>query len=204
MSFLAHAAEPEYLDGSAKATFVKSWEKSRSTLPEPLTSFVGRQSETDSVIRLLRRQDVRLVTFTGPGGIGKTRLAVETARQIGPAFRDGVRFVSLEALTDPDLVITAVARAIGVATSTENVETSLHEEIADRHLLLVVDNLEQVVSAAPVLSRILQAGPDVKLLATSRVPLRITAEQVFEIPPLALPAVVDRGNDESVMNAEAV
>ncbi len=204
MSFLAQAPEPEHFDGSESAASAQSWEKSRSPLPGPLTSFVGRHAETASIIELLRRQDVRLVTFTGPGGIGKTRLAVETARQIAPAFRDGVRFVSLEAVTDPDLVVTAIARAIGVATSTENVERSLHEEIADQHLLLVVDNLEQVVSAAPVLSRILQAGPDVKLLATSRVPLRITAEQVFETPPLALPADADSDGDEASVNSEAV
>ncbi|MBA3414784.1 MAG: tetratricopeptide repeat protein, partial [Chloroflexia bacterium] len=156
--------------------------------PTPLTSLVGREHEAAAVGALLRRDDVRLVTLTGPGGVGKTRLALAVTTAMSDAFADGVAFVALATIRDPGLVAPAIARVLGVR---EAVEASVLERVAaalrDRVLLLVLDNVEQVLAAAPLVVELLAACPRVKALVTSRTLLRVSGETPFPVPPLALP-----------------
>jgi non-specific serine/threonine protein kinase len=159
----------------------------RGRLPAMLTSFVGREQELASVTRLLETH--RLVTLTGPGGTGKTRLAVELARRLGPAFGDGVCFVALAAVSDPGLVVSVVAEALGALPDAgRQVLESLTETIGASRMLLVLDNCEQVVDGVTMIPALLAACPSTHVLATSRVPLRLDGEQQFPVPPLPVPA----------------
>ena len=172
-------------------------------LPAPLTSFVGREREVVAVARLLRRAEVRLLTLTGPGGVGKSRVALEVGRQAADDFADGVAFVPLAAVDDPALVAPTVAHALDVREAgDETVGDRLVAFLRARRLLLVLDNVEQVVEAAPVVAHLLAACPGVRVLATSRVPLRISGEQVYPVAPLHLPDPADP--PERVADAEAV
>ncbi len=156
-------------------------------LPAMLTSFVGRADEVAQVERLLAH--ARLVTLTGPAGTGKTRLALEVAARRREDFADGVGFVSLASVSDPGLVASAVAQALGVATGgAQSPHERLKHVLRRRELLLVLDNFEHVAAAAPVVAELLVACPALKLIATSRVPLRISGEHEFPVPPLALGA----------------
>ena len=157
-------------------------------LPSPLTSFVGRGREVDQVCDLLRHADVRLVTLTGPGGVGKTRLAFQVAASVADAFPDGVVFVSLAATAGPTLVQPAVARALGVLESGDRpLLQRLTGVLRSRPVLLVLDNLEHVVAAAPFVADLLAACPELKVLVTSRVTLRVSGEHEFPVPPLPVP-----------------
>ncbi|MDP9368914.1 MAG: NB-ARC domain-containing protein, partial [Chloroflexota bacterium] len=158
-------------------------------LPAPLTSFVGREREVELVTALLCRGDVRLVTLTGPGGTGKTRLALRLGEDLAGYFGDGVVFVPLAAVTDPDLVLPTVAGVLGVRPAGDQPLTDLLAvTLQDRHLLLVLDNFEQVVEAAPLVTALLAACPRLTVLVTSRVRLQVSGEQAFPVPPFALPA----------------
>ena len=160
-----------------------------ASLPSQPTSFVGREREILEVADLLRRPDVRLVTLTGAGGTGKTRLALRLATELLHVFADGVFFVGLGSLRDPDLVAAAAARTLGVVTaSTEAVVEEIGRHLRMRELLLLFDNFEHVLAAAPLLAEIATGAARVKLLVTSRAPLRLSAEQVYRVAPLEVPA----------------
>jgi predicted ATPase len=157
-------------------------------LPIPPTALVGREHEVATVLTLLQRDDVRLLTVTGPGGVGKTRLALQVATRLREHFADGVVFVSLVPLREPSLVVSTVARALGVeAQGSRPVLDVLMTFLRHKHLLLVIDNFEHVVQAAPDVAALLSTCAGLRLLVTSRAPLRLQAERVFTVPPLALP-----------------
>jgi predicted ATPase len=141
------------------------------------------------VIALVRSAAVRLLTLTGPGGIGKTRLALHVAAALGDDFAEGVRFVGLDGAGDPDLVLPAIAQALGVRESSgKSPRDDLKAALRDQQLLLVLDSFEGVLGAGPAVADILAACPKVKVLVTSRVVLRVSGERDFSVPPLALPS----------------
>jgi predicted ATPase/DNA-binding CsgD family transcriptional regulator len=154
-------------------------------LPMQLTSFIGRERELAAVRRLL--STARLVTITGAGGCGKTRLAVQAASTVGETFADGAHFVSLGAISDPTLIIPTIAQALGLAESPDRLLfDSLKAFLHDRQLLLVLDNFEQVISAAPLLTELLSACARLRMLVTSRETLRLHGEHEFPLAPLEL------------------
>jgi predicted ATPase/class 3 adenylate cyclase len=157
-----------------------------NNLPAQLTSFVGREKELDDLRRLLG--GTRLLTLTGPGGTGKSRLASKVAAETLSEYAHGAYFADLSPVTDPALVPSALARVLGVADSgSRPLLETLKDHLADKHLLLVIDNFEQVAEAAPVVEELLGAAPRLTALVTSRVALALRGEQVYLVPPLDLP-----------------
>ena len=155
-------------------------------VPVPATPLLGREQETAAVEELVTGEAVRLVTLTGPGGVGKSRLMVEAARQLGPGFADGARFVALASVSATDLVAAAIAAGLGLNTSARLI-TDLESYLRPRRLLLALDNFEQVMGAAPLLAELLGAAPGLVVLATSRTVLRLSGEHEFPVPPLPVP-----------------
>ena len=157
-------------------------------LPMQLTSLLGREHETGALSQLLRSPEVRLVTITGPGGVGKTSLALQVVHDLQDAFTDGVFFISLAAITDSTLIIPTIAHTLGVIESPNRLLLdSLKEFLCDRQALVLLDNFEQIVSTAPLMTELLSACAELRMLVTSREALRLRGEQEFPLSPLALP-----------------
>src|SRR3989440_6154928 len=159
-----------------------------NNLPVQLTPFIGREQEVAVVCELLRRDDVRLLTLTGPGGTGKTRLGLQVAAELSDLFVDGVFFVNLAPISDSTLVVPAIAQALEMREGTgQPLLERLREELRQKQMLLLLDNFEQVVTASVQIVDVLVACPRLKMLLTSREVLHVQAEHEFPVPPLALP-----------------
>jgi predicted ATPase/class 3 adenylate cyclase len=172
----------------------------RTNLPAQPTPLIGRGSEIAVMAALLRRADVRLVTLSGPGGTGKTRLALQVVAELlddpglsrDEGFADGSYFVNLAPISDPNLVATTIAHALGVAEiASRSVEESLYAFLRTKRTLLLLDNFEQVLDAASLVAKLLAAAPGLKVLVTSRAVLHLSGEHEFAVPPLALPPTTD-------------
>lgn len=181
-----------------------------NNLPGQLTSLIGREQELATVRAMLQREDVRLVTLTGTGGIGKTRLSLQVASELLDDFTDGVCFVLLAPVNDPTLVMHTITHALGLEhqplrsqLSKEDIE-HLKAFLSDKHFLLVLDNFEQVVTAAPELTDLLAGCPHLKILVTSRAVLHVQGEHEFTVPPLALPKRTQPTVDEDLTHYAAV
>jgi predicted ATPase/serine/threonine protein kinase len=169
-----------------------------SNLPTALTPLVGRDAEQDDIIALLRRPDVRIVTLTGPGGTGKTRLSLGAGAQLLSEYEDGVWWVSLAPILEPHLVISEIAEVLGVAEGGTRLNDAVKATLRERTALLILDNFEQVLAAAPVIAEVLEAAPKVKALVTSRSPLRIRGEREYAVPPLMTPPLDVPLNTEAI------
>lgn len=174
-------------------------------LPMPPTPFIGREREIEAVTALLHRAGVRLVTLMGPGGVGKSRLALAVGAQLSPDFEDGVRFVALASITDSELVAATLANALGLRESGNQTPLDdLTSHLRTKRLLLILDNFEQVIGAAPLITELLGAAPGIQVLVTSRTMLRLSGEHVFTVPPLALPELEAEQEIERLEQYEAV
>ena len=181
-----------------------------NNLPVQLTSFIGREQEVAAVCALLQRPEVRLVTLTGTGGIGKTRLSLQVATELLDSFADGVCFVPLAPVSDPAIVMNTIAHTLGQehqplrphlpTEHTEYLKAFLH----DKHFLLLLDNFEQVVMAAPDLTDLLTACLHLKILVTSRAVLHVQGEHEFMVPPLAVPKGIHLLANEDLSQYAAV
>lgn len=182
---------------------IRSLDTRRGNLPEPLTSFVGRREELAEIPKILA--ETRLLTLTGPGGSGKTRLSIQAGSALEDSFEDGTFFVPLAPIEEPELVVPTIAEVLGVEEDPGRpaIET-LTEYLADREILLVLDNFEQVIPAAGSVGEILKATSRVKVLATSREPLHLVGEREYPVPPLQLPDLEDLPPLEALSQYEAV
>ena len=159
-----------------------------NNLPLQSTPLVGREREVGEVAERVRSEEVRLLTLTGPGGTGKTRLGLQAAAYLLEDFSDGAFFVALSTITEPELVTSTIARALGVKESAEQSPMEgLKNYLRDRRLLLFLDNFEQVLESAPLVGELLGACPKLKVLVTSRTRLRLYGEHEYPVPPLSLP-----------------
>jgi predicted ATPase/class 3 adenylate cyclase/Tfp pilus assembly protein PilF len=176
-----------------------------NNLPLQPTPLVGRQREVEEILERLRDEQARLLTLTGPGGTGKTRLALQVGADLLEQFDDGVFFVSLASVTDPELVLSTIAASLGVKEGagqslTETLEGYLHH----KHLLLILDNFEQVLQGATPVGDLLGSCPKLKILLTSRIPLRLYGEQEYSVPPLEVPDPLHLPPLERLTQYEAV
>ncbi|HEV2249593.1 MAG TPA: NB-ARC domain-containing protein, partial [Candidatus Limnocylindria bacterium] len=165
---------------------LRTLDRTPNNLPQQITTFIGREKEIRDGLRLLDR--TRVLTLTGPGGTGKTRLSLQLAAEVGDQFPDGAFWVPLAPISDPELVPSTIAHSLGVQVSGNELPVDrVIEHLRDKTLLLVLDNFEQILAAAPTVSSLLAAAPGVKIVTSSRAPLRIAGEQELAVPPLDLP-----------------
>ena len=186
LGHLSMAADPTSIPVRSPTDRSSSQPPSLIAIPTPLTTLVGRRTEIGDIASLVR--SARLVTLTGPGGTGKTRLAIAVCHDVAEDFPGGVAFIPLAAVRDPDLVFPTIASALGVREAAdETVITTLARAIGEQRLLLVLDNLEQVIGVAADISTLLSTCTHLHVLATSRTPLHLSGEREYLVPPLVIP-----------------
>ena len=184
---------------------LKSLGRQTHNLPPQLTPFIGREALIAEISGRLEQPGVRLLTLTGPGGSGKTRLALHVAAELVEAYADGVWFVPLAPIANATLVAATIAGALGVReTATDSIEATLRAYLRPRRLLLVLDNFEHVVAASPLVADLLSHCPDIQVLATSRAPLHISGEYELPIPSLELPSLESEPRLDDALASEAV
>ncbi len=208
---LRSLAEALHLSEDSKEALVRSV-PGREAAPSPAvaqslpsappTPLIGRRREAGEVGALLSRDGDRLLTLTGPGGIGKTRLAIEVARDAAESFADGVAFVGLAPLEDPALVVPTIARSLGLTeTEGQDPHEALRAHLQGKRLLLVLDNFEHLLEAAPAVAALIESCRDLTVLSTSRARLRVRGEQEYPVSPLALPASTRNPAVEDVLDS---
>jgi len=176
-----------------------------SNLPAQPTPLIGREQEVAAIVTLLLREEARLVTLTGPGGVGKTRLGVQVAAEVSDIFVDGAYYIPLASVGDPVFVVSTIARSLGLKESgSRPLSETLIEYLRDRSVLLLLDNFEHVLTAATGIADLLSTCPKLTVLVTSRAVLHIRAEYEFAVPPLAVPDVVATPHTEALYHYAAV
>jgi predicted ATPase len=181
-----------------------------ASVPAASSRIIGRERELADIVELVASAAHRVVTLLGPGGIGKSRLAIETARAAEPLFPDGTVFIALENVLEPDLLLPTIAYGLGIRDTSERpLEERLALALHERRMLIILDNFEQLVDAAAELVRLYTLAPDAVFLVTSRIVLRIRGERVYEVPPLATQGDRDaprmaRGSDPATLAAETL
>ncbi|MCK5438712.1 MAG: protein kinase, partial [Gemmatimonadetes bacterium] len=193
------------LKGLQRESATVTLDSERSNLPTPATPFIGRQFELDALTDLLRREDVRLVTLTGPGGIGKTRLSLQVAADVMDEYEHGVNFVDLAAIADPERVPSTIAGVLNIAEiADEEIVETLKRHLENKQMLLVLDNYEQIVETAPVVGDLVAVAPRLKVVVTSRELLHLSGEHNYAVPPLGLPNLHCRETVAAISQYEAV
>jgi len=179
---------------------------SPTNVPIPRNPLIGRELELETACNLLQQDDIALVTLTGPAGIGKSRLGIHIALQLRDQFSDGVFMVVLESISDPDLVIPTIAKTLNITEPHEGLSLGelLKMHLCEKHMLLLLDNFEHVLPAAPRLADLLESCPHIKILVTSRALLHLRAEKELPIPPLALPPLQEKPELQPLTQYSAV
>jgi predicted ATPase/DNA-binding XRE family transcriptional regulator/Tfp pilus assembly protein PilF len=204
-SDLAAALRTGRDDIPASPRLSSAFDEAPDDLPDPGTPLIGREREAEVVLHLLSQSSGRLLTLTGPGGVGKTRLALHTVRRIRDRYSDGVAWVDLAPLTEPSLVLSTIAQAVGVQeVSGGDMRTALRSSLRARRMLLALDNVEHVLDATPDIAGLLRACPGLAMLTTSRAPLNVRGEQEYVVPPLELPTISTVRTVAEVQSAPSV
>jgi predicted ATPase/DNA-binding XRE family transcriptional regulator len=192
------------LEAAARAAPISTPEPVPTNLPPSFTTFVDREDETRALGLLLRRDEIRLVTLTGPGGVGKTRLALHVAAGMGDSFPGGIFLVSLAAVAESDGIVQAIGRAIDAEAATRPTLPSLIARIGTNSLLLVLDNCEHLPDTAAFAAELLRGATGLTLLATSRAPLHVSGEQEYPVSPLPVPDPSQPSQVSSLASSPAV
>jgi predicted ATPase len=179
-------------------------DKAPHNLPAGASTFIGREAELSAARALLSSQDVRLVNFTGPGGVGKTRLAMQTASGLLDTFLDGVFLIPLAEVTETELVVPRIAQILGVRASSQPLLETLKDYLREQRLLLVLDNLEQVTDCGPLIVDLLASAPRLKVLATSRILLQVRGEHEYPVPPMETPSKSVEGHAHPLGEYESI